>query len=352
MRDVSPEIMWESLLGVITELGFDYAGVAEVGMASGADAFLKWREAGFHADMEWLVRNEEKRVDARKVMPEAQAVIVLGMSYYSPGRTLEQDVGRFARYAWGDDYHEVLEQKLKDLDETLQVYGGMQRYYTDTGPILERDWAQEAVLGWQGKSGLLIHRGVGSYTFLAVILTTLELSEAVNGVEREPMRCGFCHRCIDRCPTGAIVSPHRVDARKCLSYLTIENKGAIPEEFRALMGNRIYGCDECLLACPWNRHPKVSSEHRFRERRRDVNLSLKEYLLWTEADFIAHFRHSPVRRVKWQGFMRNVCVAAGNVGDESYLPLLTPLCEGENDLVAEHATWAVAEIRKRNCASK
>lgn len=341
--DASPEQIWESLARVASGLGFDYAGVAKAGRVGSAGAFTQWLESGYQGGMEWMGRNTERRLDVREVLAGARSIIVLGMGYYEPGRSLPGDTGRIARYAWGDDYHSVLEEKLKDMDEVMQVYGGVQRYYVDAGPVMERNWAQEAGLGWMGKSGLFIRPGTGSYTFLATILTTLELPSGQSGLSR----CGFCQRCMDQCPTGAIVEPYVVDARRCLSYLTIENKGDIPEEFRRVMGNRIYGCDVCLAACPWNRRPPMLRESAFQERRRDVNLPLKEYLTWTEEDFRNHFRQSPIKRVKWRGFMRNVCVAAGNVGDMSYLPLLEELSGGEDTLVAEHARWAIREIRSR-----
>lgn len=343
MKNSSPETIKESLLRVAASLGFDFAGVARAGISSFAGEYRNWLEKGYYADMEWMARNPERRTDPRLVLDGTQSVIVLGMNYFSRDAGTGMDRGMFAKYAVGDDYHPLLEEKLKDIDELLQLYGGRQRYYTDTGPVLERDWAGEAGLGWRGKSGLFIHPDAGSFTFLAVVLTTLELPCGTLSASR----CGFCRRCMDACPTGAIVAPMQVDARKCLSYLTIENKGPIPEEYRKSIGNTIYGCDKCLNACPWNRKAVETREPALFPRKKDINLPLREYLQWTKRDFAAHFRHSPVRRIKWRGFMRNVCVAAGNTGGVEELALLLPLCGHEDPLVAEHARWATAEIQAR-----
>lgn len=339
----SPEIIFEALSEAAEALGFDFVGAARAAESRYASAYREWVEKEYNGDMEWMARTPERRADPRLVFPGAKSVIVLGMSYFSPLEKSGVGSGEIARYAVGEDYHPVLESKLRDLDELLQVYGGSQRYYTDTGPVLERGWAEEAGLGWPGKSGLFIHPKIGSATFLAVILTTLELPygrEATN-------RCGFCRRCLDSCPTGAITEPGVVDARRCLSYLTIENKGEIPLEFRKSLGGRIYGCDSCLMACPWNRKAEWTREEAFLPIKRNLNLPVREYLSWTEEDFLRRFRRSPIRRIKWRGFMRNVCVAAGNTGTMADITLLETLAACGDSLVEEHARWASNEIRER-----
>ena len=322
--------------------------------------------------MAWMERNADRRTDPQLVLPGARSVIVLAMNYWqdrsphapreeeavagdsAPGSegdpsltrsvrtTIAAPTGRIARYAWGDDYHEIIEPKLWALDAFLQTHGGQQRQYVDTGPMLERDFAALAGAGWQGKSTMLIHPKLGTWTFLASILTTLELPAD------EPMRdhCGKCTRCMVACPTGAITGPQTVDARLCVSYLTIENKGAIPMALRRQIGDRIYGCDDCLEACPWNRFAVASREARFAARE-FVGRPLREYLALDDEAFRARFRKSPIKRIKRARFLRNVCVALGNVGTEEDLPALARVEVDPDPLIAEHAQWASAEIRRR-----
>ncbi|MBV9127151.1 MAG: tRNA epoxyqueuosine(34) reductase QueG, partial [Verrucomicrobia bacterium] len=250
------------------------------------------------------------------------------------------------RYAWGDDYHDVIERKLRVLDVFLTAHGGRQRYYVDTGPILERDFAAAAGAGWHGKSTMLIHPRLGTWFFLAELLTTLELPPDPPW----PDRCGSCARCLDACPTGAISRnrPHHLDARRCISYLTIELKGAIPEELRPLMGDHIYGCDDCLDACPWNRFAATSREAAFQARAGTAGtLALRDFLALSDDDFRALFRGSPVKRIKRRGLLRNVCVALGNVGTHADLPALEIAAHDPEPLIAEHARWAIVQIQAR-----
>ena len=251
--------------------------------------------------------------------------------------------GRIARYAWGDDYHDVIAAKLDKIDNFLREFGGEQKCYVDTGPILERDHAAQAGIGWHGKSTMLIDERLGTWFFLAEILTTLELSP--DPTTRD--RCGKCERCINACPTGAITAPHRLDARRCISYLTIELKGSIPLEFRPLIGNRIFGCDDCLDACPWNRFAKVSRESAFSAQRSTIGMALRDYLGLSEAEFRNLFRNSPIKRIKRRGFLRNVCVAMGNIGTVEDLAALERAAADPEPLIAEHAAWATKRIRER-----
>jgi epoxyqueuosine reductase len=341
---MSPAEIKAALLEETRRLGFDLSRVAPASVPLHAEAFRQWLADGHHGNMGWLEKNAARRTDPQQVLPEARSVIMLAMNYWQPARA-ESDggkVGRIARYAWGDDYHEVVEPRLWELDTWLQRHGGRQRQYVDTGPVLERDVAAQAGLGWQGKSAMLIHPRLGTYTFLAAILSTLELPAD------EPMadHCGKCTRCITACPTGAIVEPRRVDARLCISYLTIENKGAIPEAMRPLLGDRIYGCDECLEVCPWNRFATTASEARFAARE-FVDMPLRDFLALDEDGFRALFHKSPIKRIKRRGFLRNVCVALGNVGDEADLPALRMAAEDPEPLIAEHAAWAIGRINSR-----
>ena len=296
----------------------------------------------------WLERGRAKRANPQAVLPGARSVIVLAMNYWQGPRTPAQhrvEAGRIARYAWGDDYHDMIESHLHVLDEFLQTCGGQQRYYVDTGPVLERDFAAESGAGWQGKSTMLLHPELGTWYFLAELLTTLDIEPDAS----IPHRCGTCTRCLDACPTGAIrrEQPYRLDARLCISYLTIEHKGPIPLELRPQMGGRIYGCDDCLDACPWNRFAQASREATFQARPATAGVPLRDFLSMNDEDFRAAFKGSPIKRTKRRGLLRNVCVALGNVGTTADLPALTHSAAHEEELVAEHARWAIERIRER-----
>jgi epoxyqueuosine reductase len=234
-------------------------------------------------------------------------------------------------------------RKLEQLSELLADFGGRQKCYVDTGPILERDYAAEAGIGWHGKSTMLVDPKLGTWFFLAEILTTLELPPD----EPQTSRCGSCTRCITACPTNAITSDHQLDARRCISYLTIELKGSIPLELRPLIGDRIYGCDDCLDACPWNRFASAAREAAYAARPAGRML-LRDYLALDDVQFRALFSRSPIKRVKRRGFLRNVCVALGNVGTEADLPALRRAAFDPEPLIAEHASWAVHRITERS----
>jgi epoxyqueuosine reductase len=330
------------------DIGFDSCRVARCKSPRHGNAFREWLRDGAHGEMNYMQRGEEKRCDPEKILPGVQSIVVLALNYFQgepnhmPRGTGTS--GRIARYAWGDDYHELIAAKLGKIDDFLRTFGGQQKYYVDTGPVLERDHAAEAGIGWHGKSTMLIDQRLGTWFFLAELLTTLRLPPD------EPVRdrCGTCNRCITACPTGAITAPHRLDARRCISYLTIELKTAIPVELRSLVGDRIFGCDDCLDACPWNRFAQESFESSFSARQSTTGMSLREYLELTDTEFRALFRKSPIKRIKRRGFLRNVCVALGNVGDPSDLPALERAAADAEPLIAEHATWAIQRIRDRH----
>lgn len=251
-----------------------------------------------------------------------------------------------ARYAQHADYHDVLVEPLKSLTGYINELGGPDTkslWYVDTGPLLERDLAQRAGIGFAGKHTNVISRRLGNWFFIAEIITTLELAPD----EAERNRCGSCERCIDACPTGAITGPFQLDARRCISYLTIELKGAIPEEYRTAIGNRIYGCDICLEVCPWNRFAGDGRLMKGHERRDLDQPELLELLLLDEAGFKARFAGTPMLRTKRRGVLRNVCVALGNVGDERALEALERAANDPEELIAEHARWAMGRIRER-----
>jgi epoxyqueuosine reductase len=323
-------------------LGFDLCRIAPAGPPPHAEEFRRWLADGRHGTMEWLARNADRRTNPDAVVPGVKSVIVLGTNYWPGTPAPDAGQGRIAAYAHGSDYHDILTPRLKALDDWLVTVGGTQRHYVDTGPVLERDFAELAGLGWAGKSTMLIHPKLGTWLFLSSILTTLELPPD------EPMRdhCGRCTRCLDACPTGALTGPRELDARLCISYLTIENKGAIPEALRPALGDRIYGCDDCLAACPWNRFAQTSREAQFAARD-FVRMPLRDFLALDDDAFRALFRGSPIKRIKRRGFLRNVCVALGNTGTADDLPALERAAADPEPLIAEHAAWAIAQIRAR-----
>lgn len=324
-------------------LGFDACRIARCAAPRHGREFATWLADGAAGEMEWLKRGAEKRGDPELVLPGARSVIVVAMNYWQ-GEKLPAKAGRIARYAWGDDYHDVMLKRLRELDEWLETHGGVQRSYVDTGPILERDFAAEAGIGWHGKSTMLLDQKLGTWFFLGEILTTLDLPPDAP----QTARCGTCTRCMTACPTGAITSDHRLDARRCISYLTIELKGSIPLEFRTLIGDRIYGCDTCLDVCPWNRFAAISRESSFMARPATSALRLRDFLSLDEEQFRALFRGSPIKRIKRRGFLRNVCVALGNVGDAEDLPALRRAAADPEPLIAEHAAWALDQIHERS----
>lgn len=344
-----PTPLKTALVDFARSLGFDLCRIASCTAPPHAEAFRQWLTDGHAAEMTWLERNIDRRTNPQLVQPGTRSVIVLAMNYWqgSPEQPesptdLKSPHGRIARYAWNDDYHDLIEPNLRKIDDFLRQNGGVQRCYVDTGPVLERDFAALAGAGWHGKSTMLIHPELGTWFFLAEVLTTLDLAPD----EPLPNRCGSCTRCIDSCPTGAITAPHQLDARRCISYLTIELKGSIPGEFRPLIGDRIYGCDDCLAACPWNRFAQASHEAAFAPRPA-ARLSLRELLALDDEQFRALFRGSPIKRIKRRGLLRNVCVALGNVGTKDDLPALEHAAADPEPLIAEHARWALEQIRNR-----
>jgi epoxyqueuosine reductase len=264
--------------------------------------------------------------------------VVVGLNYYQPHPPAGY---RIAKYALGADYHDVILTRLQQLCEAMQALGGEQKPYVDTGPVLEKPVAAAAGLGWQGKSTILIHRGAGTWLFLGVILTTLELEVSAT---KEPDRCGTCTRCIDACPTAAIIAPYKLDARKCLAYLTIEHKGAIPVEYREALGDRVFGCDDCLDVCPWNKWAVATREAHFAPR---PHPPLRETLAWTDEQFLTHFKGTPVERLGLARWHRNALTVLGNVGERADLPAAEALLGSTDPMVAEHAAWSVARLRDR-----
>ncbi len=342
------------------ELGFDDCRFTSANAPASAEQFQNWLAGKQHGEMSYLERNAPKRTDPQQVLPGAKSVIALAASYemdrsadgssasFAPGTTRTsrpRSIGVVARYARFDDYHDILGEHLKSLTGFVNQSGDETRslWYVDTGPLLERDLAQRAGLGFVGKHTNLISRKLGNWIFLCEIITTLELEPDAP----EKNHCGKCSRCISACPTNAITAPFQLDARRCISYLTIELKGPIPLEFRKAIGNRIYGCDDCLAVCPWNKFARDGKLMKSHERKDLQQPDLIELLSLDDTGFKSRFKGSPIMRTKRRGFLRNVCVALGNTGDESALPRLQKAAEDSEPLIAEHARWAISEIESR-----
>ncbi len=331
------------------ELGFDVCRFTTAAPPASTGKFQDWLAQKKHGEMQWLERNAEKRVEPQKVLADSKSVIVLAASYANfkfQISNFKSATGVVARYAQFSDYHNILGEKLKLVAKFLDELAGANSrslWYVDTGPILERDLAQRAGLGFAGKHTNLISRELGNWFFLAEILTTFELAPDAP----EKNHCGQCTRCLTACPTNAITAPFQLDARRCISYLTIELKGAIPEALRPLIGNRIYGCDDCLAACPWNRFAREGKLMAPHARKDLAAPDLIELLSLDAVQFKSRFANSPILRTKRRGFLRNVCVALGNVGDQTALPALQKAAIDPEPLIAEHARWAIEQIQRR-----
>ncbi len=329
------------------ELGFDLVGIAPVTNPPTYPHFLDWLAKGYHAAMAYMERRKEERKDVRSLLPDAKAIIVTAISYFVPDTTIpkpKEPVGQVARYAWGLDYHEVIRRKLSALLDYLKALLGdwvQGKAYVDTGPILERDIAVQAGLGWFGKNTCLIHPHWGSYLFLGELIVNVPL-EPDEPFSRN--HCGKCVRCIVACPTGAIVAPYQLDASRCISYLTIELRGSIPRHLRPLIGTWVFGCDICQEVCPWNRRAKPTAEEAFQPRPWSAP-ELLNLLELTEETFREQFKGSALRRAKRTGLVRNACVAVGNLREERAVPLLIQLLHHDPDpIVREHAAWALGRI--------
>lgn len=328
------------------ELGFDDCRFTRAGAPAAAKEFRQWIAEKRYGEMAWMEKNADKRTDPQRVLEQAKSAICLAASYCPETAEPGAKAGVVARYARFDDYHDVLGEGLKRLTGYITEMGGPETrslWYVDTGPVLERDFAQRAGIGFIGKHTNVISRKFGNWIFLSEILTTLELEPDAPEINH----CGKCSRCIAACPTTAITAPFQLDARRCISYLTIELKGPIPEEFRRAIGNRIFGCDDCLAVCPWNRFARQGQLMKSHARKDLEQPDLIELLLLDQAGFKARFAGSPILRTKRRGLLRNVCVALGNVGDAFALPALERAAQDAEALIAEHARWAIERIRER-----
>jgi epoxyqueuosine reductase len=336
-------------------LGFDAVGIAAVEPLAAVAHYEAWLAAGHHGEMGYLATpaHRERRADPTRILPAVRSVVCVALCH-EPARDPARDrrLGRIARYAAGEDYHRLMREKLGTLQRFIAqeaAPGARALWYSDTGAILERAWAERAGIGWIGKHAGLLSPSLGSWFVLGEVLVDRELDSAPQETRAAPVadRCGTCARCIEACPTGAIVAPGRLDARRCISYLTIELRGPIPRELRPLVGDWIFGCDVCQEVCPWNRFAPPAREARLHARALE-GWTLERFLTLDDAGFDALFAGSPIRRAKRGGFLRNVCVALGNRGAAEAVPgLARALGEDADPLVRMHAAWALGEIGRK-----
>ncbi len=340
-------------------LGFNMVGVVTAVPSPNLNAYLKWIEAEMHGQMGYLARPDRlaRRQDLNVILPGVQTIICVGLAYSTmplpPAIANDPSRGRISNYAWGVDYHDVMTPRLEELASWLKAQQTNSdiatKVYVDTGAILERDHAAAAGLGFTGKNTMLIAPKRGSFFFLGEILTTLEIKDLPNlqsPISTQMPSCGSCHRCLDACPTNAFPQPYVLDARRCISYLTIELKGWIPRELRPFLGNWVYGCDICQVVCPFNRFARKTKEVAFYPDDEWDNAAppLLDLLTLDSASFATRFAHSPIKRIKRTRLVRNACVAAGNWGSETAVPALINLLSDPEPIIRGHAVWALQQI--------
>ncbi|GAA3900793.1 tRNA epoxyqueuosine(34) reductase QueG [Sphingomonas limnosediminicola] len=343
------ESLEEAIRTQAEALGFVACGFARADAADAAGIDIKrFIEAGHHGSMGWMEERAHHRVSPLALWREAKSAIALGMSYAPASDPLaladHPDLGRISVYAQGGDYHKTVKKALKALARWLvDRAGGELKVFVDTAPVMEKPLAMAAGIGWQGKHTNLVSREHGSWTFLGVILTSLELAPDLAADHGQ--HCGSCSRCLDACPTQAFIAPHRIDARRCISYLTIEHDGPIPVEFRAAMGNRIYGCDDCLAVCPWNRFADAAAANRaFQPRAELAAPRLTDLLALDDTSFREMFAGSPIKRIGVTRMIRNCLIAAGNSGDPALVSAVEAHLTSPDQAVAEAAAWALDQL--------
>ncbi len=348
------------------DAGFDLCGIAPAADAPEHKYFPEWIAAGRAGEMKYMEARDErgdlKRASLARVAPWAHSVIVCAINYNTghPYSTQVRDPDRecsktawISRYAWSrEDYHDAVMRRLRQVEGTLQnavaAQGLTTRCYVDTGPIVERVFAKYAGVGWIGKNTCLINQKKGSWLFLGVILTALEITADLSAANLPaPDRCGTCTRCIEACPTNAIVAPYQLDSNRCIAYLTIEKRGKIPEEFRAQIGRHVFGCDICQDVCPWNRKAPVTAAREFEARDGMVNPALEWLAEMSEDEFRSAFRGSPLRRAKRSGLRRNAAIAMGNGGNRDFLPILEEMAKDDDENVRESSLWAKRRIESQ-----
>ena len=334
---MTPAVLTARVKEAARRLGFDLVAIGPADPPDHAAAFEGWLDAGYAGTMAYLERGRDKRVDPERVLPGVRSVVACALGYFQ-GWGARGPSG-VARYAWGDDYHAVMEPKLRALADAIVELapGTVARAYVDTGPVLERDLAARAGLGWIGKNTMLLHPELGSFFFIGTVLATADLEPDAP----LPDRCGSCTRCLDACPTGAFVEPYVLDARRCVAYLTIEHRGPIPTELRPGVGAWTFGCDVCQDVCPWNRRAPVTGEAAFGSRQHPP---LAELLALGEAAYLVDFRGSPLKRARRDGLARNAAVALGSLGAAGDVPALAEALRRPEPTVRGHAAWALGRI--------
>lgn len=336
----------EELKQRATSLGFDAFGIAPADARPDLPEKLRHAlEQGYHAEMEWMAETEDRRSHPLNLWPEARSIILLGMNYGPATNPMdllaEKDLGIISAYARNRDYHEIIKGKLKELAGILARRSGAEvKVFVDTAPLMEKPLAQAAGLGWQGKHTVVVSRDMGSWSFLGAILTTSELPADTPHKES----CGSCTRCLDTCPTNAFPAPFQLDARKCLAYYSVEHKGQIPRELRTPMGNRIYGCDDCLAVCPWNKFAKVAHEAKLIGRAELERPELAELVKLDDAGFREMFSGSPIKRIGHARFLRNVLIGIGNSGNRAFLPDVIERLSDSSPLIRGAAIWALRKL--------
>lgn len=330
------------------EIGFELVGIIPAAHSETIARYREWIENGYAGKMHYLEKHLSLKTDVRQLLAEAKSVISLAMNYYTldPPKALTQDPGRgqISRYAWGDDYHELIRERLLELVTFIKQTAESElktRVCVDTAPIIEREYAQKAGIGWIGKNTNLIHWRSGSWYFLAEVLVNIALESDTPELRGS---CGTCTRCIEACPTDAIVEPNLLDSRLCISYLTIELKESIPKALRPEIGNWIFGCDICQEVCPWNSKAVPTTEPGFQPRDGNLAPKLLSLVGMTQEEFSRRFKGSPIKRAKRRGFLRNVLVAIGNWGTQRAVPALKDALADDEPLVRSHAAWALGKI--------
>ena len=356
MTDLNPTPSLEQLAQNIKSwgnaLGFSAVGITDIDLQHAEEKLLRWLEKNYHGSMDYMARHGTKRSRPSELVPGTLRVISVRHDYSTADVCDSDEIladgerAFIARYALGRDYHKILRVKLKQLAEQIEAAIGaiQQRVFTDSAPVMEVELAVKAGLGWRGKHTLLLDRRGGSLFFLGEIFTDLLLP-----TDRPVSdHCGTCQACIDICPTGAIVAPYVLDARRCISYLTIEHHGSIPEEFRVAIGNRVYGCDDCQLVCPWNKFAKMTNDADFKVRNRLDNVELVSLFAWTEQDFMTRLAGSAIHRIGYERWLRNLAVGLGNTPTTpAIIAALQSRRDDASSLVREHVAWAIAEHEKR-----
>ncbi|MED6339344.1 MAG: tRNA epoxyqueuosine(34) reductase QueG [SAR324 cluster bacterium] len=352
---MSPSSLSRLLREKASELGFDLVGAIPVSRSKTIDIYNAWLKKGYAGSMAYLERHAKLKEDPRQLLPETISLIALGFNYKTVDpseQVLTPEIGCISRYAWGDDYHELIRSKLNVLEDFLcreLNAGKLSRSFVDSGPILEREVAQRAGLGWIGKHSNLINWEKGSWLFLAELLVDVKLETELPFTRVD---CGSCTICIEACPTEAIIAERTLDARKCISYLTIELKGSIPREMRPKMANLIFGCDICQEVCPWNKDVPRSNEKGLQPRPENVAPHLIDLMKLDETSFNKRFRNSPIKRAKRRGFLRNVAVALGNWANVEAIPALCLGLDDEEMLVRIHSAWALGQISDLRAQTK